>query len=219
MFTDRTDAGRQLAKKLEAYRGKNTIVLALPRGGVVTGFEIAQALHAPLNLITVRKIGHPSNPEYAIGAVDERGVTLLNEMESRSLERRWLRKETAAQQKEAARRAAAYREGRAAPNLAGKIVIITDDGIATGLTMRLAVKVAREGRPEKIIVAVPVAPAGALLTLKEEGADEAVVLEPPEEFMGAVGVHYTEFDQVGDKKVVDLMQAAREAERAGLGLQ
>ena len=208
MFTDRKEAGKKLAEKLVAYRGTDTVVLALPRGGVVTGHEVAKALTLPLDIIAVRKIGHPSSPEYAIGAVDEHGTRILNETEAAAVDQKWLAEETGRQKEEAKRRSTAYRESRAPEILAGKAAIIVDDGIATGLTMRLAVRAVKAQNPQKIIVAVPVAPAESLQTLKQEGADDTVVLEPPEEFLGAVGAHYVRFEQVEDAEVIRLLQSA-----------
>ena len=208
MFQNRADAGAQLAKKLGRYKDTDAVVPALPRGGVVTGYEIAHTLGLPLDIVAVRKIGHPTNSEYAIGAVDEHGTTLLNEAETKTVDQSWLREEIERQKTEAQRRSTAYRNGKQPTPLLGKTVIITDDGIATGLTMRLAVRSVKAWKPEKIVVAVPVAPAGAMRALKDEGADEVVVIEPPEEFMGAVGAHYAQFEQVEDGEVIKLMQAA-----------
>ncbi|MBI2610452.1 phosphoribosyl transferase [Candidatus Kaiserbacteria bacterium] len=211
MFRDRVDAGRQLAKKLMQYGGKSAVVLALPRGGVVLGFEIARALSVPLDIIAVRKIGHPFHPEYAIGAVDESGARILNEAEAATLDEKWLAVETEREMNEAKRRSSVYRGEKRAEPLAKKIAIVVDDGIATGLTMQLAVRVVRALKPSKIVVAVPVAPAEALRALKDEGADETIVLEPPETFMGAVGAHYMKFDQVEDDEVIRLLKLAHEA--------
>src|SRR3990167_6810217 len=140
MFRDRNDAGRQLAEKLAKYRGQNAVVLALPRGGVVTGREIAQALGLPLDIAVVRKIGHPLSPEYAIGAVDDAGVTLLNEAETESVSQAWLAGEIEREKKEAERRIKAYRGGRKPIPISGKTALVVDDGIATGLSMRLVVR-------------------------------------------------------------------------------
>ncbi len=205
MFKDRREAGRKLAEKLEAYRGENGLILALPRGGVVLGHEIAHALSMPLDIITTRKIGHPSNPEYAIGAVDQDGVTILNESEIASVDKEWLRDEVEKQKAEAVRRNDLYRKQSRALEVGDKIIIIVDDGIATGFTMRLAVKVIKNRNPKRVIVAVPVASQETIQRLKKEGADEIIVLEPPEEFMGAVGAHYQQFDQVDDEEVINLL--------------
>lgn len=204
MFKDRADAGRQLAKRLERYRGQGAVVLALPRGGVVLGAEVARELSLPLDIVVVRKIGHPLDPERAIGAVDAQGATLM-ENEREPIDEAWLRQETAREVAEAKRREALYRGGRAPVALAGKVAILVDDGIATGLTMRLAVAAVATQKPRTIVVAVPVAPASAVAALSKDA--EVVVLEEPEDFLGAVGAHYEEFEQVGDSEVVHLVQA------------
>ncbi|MEK7509130.1 MAG: phosphoribosyltransferase family protein [Patescibacteria group bacterium] len=204
MFRDRTEAGKLLARALEAYR-TSAVVLALPRGGVVLGYEVAHALGVPLDIVVSRKIGHPLHPEYAIGVVDERGERILNELEAAGVDQDWLAEESKRQQEEAARRVKLYRGGRPPAVLAGKVVILVDDGIATGLTMQLAVRSIRQQRPEKIVVAVPVAPSESLQMLAQEGA-EVVVLEPPEDFAGAVGAHYERFEQVEDDEVIKLLQ-------------
>jgi predicted phosphoribosyltransferase len=206
MFKDRSDAGRQLAERLAPYRGKDAVVLALPRGGVVMGFQIARTLSLPLDIIAVRKVGAPDNPEYAIGAVDADGTVLLNDVAAAAVDRVWLAGEIGAQKKEAQRRGSVYRAGKKPLGIAGKTVLIVDDGIATGLTMRLAVRAAKAKKAKHIIVAVPVAPPETMRALKDEGADEVVVLEPPEEFLGAVGAHYVRFEQVEDDEVIRLMK-------------
>ena len=205
MFKDRSDAGRQLAEKLALYRGKEAVVLALPRGGVVTGFEIARVLSLPLDIVAVRKVGAPDNPEYAIGAVGANGTVILNDAEAATIDKTWLAGEIAAQKKEAQRRSRVYRAGKKSLDITGKTAIIVDDGIATGLTMRIAVRSAKAEKAGKIVVAVPVAPPEAVHALSEEGADEVIVLEPPEEFLGAVGAHYIRFEQVEDDEVIRLM--------------
>ena len=205
MPRDRHDAGQRLATKLKKYKNTNAVVLALPRGGVVVGYEIARALSLPLDIIATRKIGHPSNPEYAIGAVDANGTAVFNEAEIVQIDKRWLEKEIQEQKNEAGRRTKAYRKGKKQLKLSGKTIIIVDDGIATGFTMRLAVKAAKKEKPEKIIVAVPVAPPESVDEIKNEGADEVILLEPPEEFRGAVGAHYQEFEQVEDEEVIRLL--------------
>ena len=206
MFTDRAEAGKLLAKKLSTYAGKDAVVLALPRGGVVTGREVARALSLPLDIVAVRKVGHPESPEYAVGAVDEHGTTIMNEAEVHTIDTQRLAEETRRQQQEALRRSTLYRGGRAPVSVEGKIVIIVDDGIATGLTMRLAVRCVKTRHPSRIVVAVPVAPQDAIRALKAEGADEVVALEPPEEFMGAIGAHYGQFEQVEDTEVIRLLR-------------
>ena len=204
MFRDRNDAGRQLAEKLAKYRGQDAVVLALPRGGVVTGCEIAQTLGLPLDIAVVRKIGHPLSPEYAIGAVDDTGAIILNDAETESVSQAWLSDEIEREKKEAVRRVKAYRGDRPPVTISGRIALIVDDGIATGLTVRLAVRSLRAQNPARIVVAVPVVSAEAVESLRKE-ADEIITLEPPEEFLGAVGSHYLEFAQVGDAEVKKLL--------------
>jgi putative phosphoribosyl transferase len=209
MFRDREDAGKLLAKKLVQYRGTDSVVLALPRGGVVPGYEVAHALRLPLDIIAVRKVGHPSNPEYALGAIDESGAALFNEAETAAVDPQWLKDETRKQHSEAMRRAKAYRVGKEPLPLAGKTAIIVDDGIATGLTMKLAVQNAQSRGAKRVVAAVPVAPPEAVAALESLGA-EVFVLEKPEEFLGAVGAHYERFDQITDAEVIELMRGTQE---------
>lgn len=204
IFQNREDAGQQLAKKLERYRNTDAVVLALPRGGAVVGYEIAQSLDLPLDIVVTRKIGHPFNTEYAICAVDEKGTLLCNEWEKASVDEKWLQEEIKRQQTEAARRLETYREGRKPIKIKDKTIIIADDGIATGLTIRLAVKAIKTQKPSRIVVAVPVAPADVAQGLKQE-VDELIVLSQPAEFAGAVGAHYREFEQVDDNTVIALL--------------
>lgn len=213
MFRDRVDAGKKIAEKLGEYAGTYAVVLGLPRGGVVVAREVAERLMLPLDIIAVRKVGHPNNSEYAIGAVDAEGSTIMDETETTTIDREWLASEIAREREEAIRRTRVYRGERGPLLLSGKIVILVDDGIATGLTMRLAVRVAKMQRAKKIIVAVPVAPADSLRILKREGIDELIVLEPPADFRGAVGEHYEHFDQVEDSEVVRLLRSAGIARR------
>lgn len=204
MLKNRPEAGVLLAQKLQEYKGTDAVVLALPRGGVVVGRALADALSLPLDIIATRKIGHPTNPEYAIGAVDANGLSVFNEAEVASVDPEWLKEETERQKDEAKRRTILYRKGKSPVDLSGRVAIVIDDGIATGFTMRLAVKAARKEKPKKIIVAVPVAPADSISEIRNEGADEIILLEPSEEFLGAVGAHYQEFEQIEDKEVIKL---------------
>ena len=206
MFKDRKEAGKLLAEKLAAYRGKNALVLALPRGGVVTGYEVAKALNLPLDIVSVRKIGHPTAPEYAICAVDERGTRLCNEDAILGIDEKWLAEETERQTLEALRRSRAYREKRAPLEMGGATAILVDDGAATGLTMRAAIAAVRTRGARKVVVAVPVASEDAERDFRRE-ADEVVILEPAGEFGSAVGAHYVEFAQVKDKEVIKLLQS------------
>lgn len=206
MFRDRNDAGEQLARVLKKYGEEDAVVIALPRGGVVVGERIARALGLPLDICAVRKIGHPNNQEYALCAVDEHGTMLCDEAAT-PVDPAWISSERQKQAEEAKRRASLYRGGRMARSLKNKIAIIVDDGIATGLTMRLAVQVVKEQKPLRIVAAVPVAPEDSVRSLKKE-ADEIIVLESPAEFLGAVGAHYERFEQVGDAEVIRLLESA-----------
>jgi len=204
-FKNRQDAGIKLAKALIGYGGENTILLALPRGGVPVAYEVAKALKVPLELIIARKIGHPSSPEYAIGAVTESGTTFLNESEIKFVTQKWLSEKINDEVAEAKRRRILYLGNRKQIKLRGKIVIVIDDGVATGLTMKAALQDIRRAKPKQIIVALPVAPKDTVEALKKE-ADKVLVLYAPEEFFGAVGQYYEDFPQVTDEEVLDIMR-------------
>lgn len=205
IFKDRVDAGRQLAQKLTAYKNKkNTIVVALPRGGVVLGYEVAKELNLPLDIVVPRKIGHPHNPEYAIGAITESGEGIFNETEKELVDPQWLKSEIAKEKKEALRRLKTYRGDNLGFEIKNKIVILVDDGIATGLTMRAAIKSIKKKNPQKIIVAVPVTARDCLAKIKKQ-ADEVIYLDAPL-FFGAVGAFYEVFGQTQDEEVVELMK-------------
>ena len=206
MFFDRREAGKQLAEKLKKYAVENAVVLVLPRGGVVVGYEVARSLGCPLDIVVTRKVGYPDNPEYAILAVDSLGTTLANVAETAYVDAAWLQKETEKQKEEAARRITLFRGGSSPVPLSGKTVILVDDGIATGLTMRLAIQAVRKENPARVIVAVPVCPPDVAAILKKE-ADEFFVLEDPREFAGAVGAHFESFPQVEDEEVIRLLHA------------
>jgi len=205
MFRDRRDAGRKLAERLTEYRGADAVLLALPRGGVVLGAELARSFKLPLDILSIRKVGHPDNPEYALCAVDARGMQLCNEDELKSVGRAWFTEALERERREAQRREELYRGGRAAVELTGKTAIIVDDGIATGLTMRLAVRSARTQGAARVIAAVPVASREASEEVRRE-AGMLIVLEPPEQFLGAVGAHYKNFEQVADSEVIALLR-------------
>jgi putative phosphoribosyl transferase len=200
-FEDRTHAGRLLADALLDHASDDVVVLALPRGGVVVGVEVARALSAPLDLVIPRKVGHPDFPEYGIAAVAEAGEVVANEAETARVDRGWFERAVAAQRAEAQRRRAAYLGGRPAMDLAGRTAIVVDDGIATGLTMQAAVRDVRHRGAERVVVAVPVAPADAVAILRAS-VDEVITLIAPEAYEGAVGAYYRTFGQVGDDEVV-----------------
>jgi putative phosphoribosyl transferase len=204
-FKDRTEAGKKLAQALEKYRDQPAVVYALPRGGVVLAVEIAQALRLPLDLIIPRKIGHPYNAEYAIGAVTEEGEPVYNEGEITRLDSHWLKQQLASERQEARRRREQYLQGREPLPVAGKTAILVDDGIATGLTMLAAVGDVKKRQPVRLVVAIPVAPQDTAERLLQE-ADEVVGLEITRHYRGAVGAYYDYFPQVSDAEVIRLMQ-------------
>lgn len=211
MFKDRKDAGKQLAERLAEYAGReNVVVLALPRGGIVTGVEIANRLKATLDVYIVRKIGHPMQPELAAGAISETGAIVYNEdvISTWGVTKEYLRGEAVRQREEIARRQELYRSGRKLVSLRGKTVILVDDGVATGATMKAAVEALKREQLAKLIVAVPVAPQETAVELQRL-VDVFVCLEIPPDFM-AVGSYYAEFRQIMDAEVVALLGDFRE---------
>ncbi len=206
IFQDRRDAGRRLAAVLAAYRGADAVVYALPRGGVVLGAEVAQALGLPLDIIITRKVGHPLNPEYAICAVGESGTLVCNDRERARVDPQWLEQAVAREGAEAAARRTRYRGGRPSRSAEGKIAILVDDGIATGLTMRAAIREVQAQHPREVVAAVPVIPRDTARALEEEGA-RAVGVEITDAFLGAVGRYYRDFHQVSDEEVIALLSS------------
>jgi len=205
MFADRTDAGRQLARALISYKGQPVVVFALPRGGVVLGVEVARALESPLDLIVVRKIGHPQSAEYAIGAITEDSDVVLNPDEAGLLDRNWIMANAEAELREAHRRRAVFLRDGARISAEGKIAIIVDDGLATGLTMEAAIRQLRKHHPLKVIVAVPVAAAETVSRLRPKVDDMVSLYIPP--MLGAVGAFYEDFSQVSDEDVIALLKS------------
>lgn len=205
-FKDRFDAGKQLGQLLENYKNEGVIIYALPRGGVEVATEIAKALHAPLDLILARKIGHPYSPEYAIAAVSESGHMVGNQSELAGVDKVWLEREKAIQMQEIKRRRKLYLGERTTISPAGKVAIIVDDGVATGLTMQVSILELKDLHPKKIVVAVPVAPKSTGQLLKSM-VDEFVGIEVPDDwnFLGSVGAYYQQFDQLEDDQVIGLM--------------
>jgi putative phosphoribosyl transferase len=211
MFNDRSDAGIQLASRLKEYKDKKgVLVLALPRGGVVTGYEIARHLNAPLDIVIVRKIGFPGQPELAIGAVSETGTVVLNDyiISGYGVSKEYIESEVSRQKEEIARRVKLYRKGKWLSGLEGKTVILVDDGIATGATMKVAIATLREEKLNKLVVALPVAPSSVAEEI-EKMVDEFICIETPLDFM-AVGSYYYDFTQVSDKEVVELLRRSEE---------
>lgn len=211
LFLNRADAGRQLAARLNDLRGQpEVVVLGLPRGGVPVAHEVARTLGAPLDVFIVRKIGVPAEPELAMGAVASGGVRVVNTEVVRMLgiERRVFDQVTEAEQRELTRREQRYRQGRPFPPLRGTTVVLVDDGVATGSTMRAAVLALRQHEPATIIVATPVMSLSARAAL-EKVADRCVFIATPEPFYG-VAAWYRDFTQTTDEEVDALL-----AERAG----
>jgi putative phosphoribosyl transferase len=207
MFADREEAGRRLAVALARFQAENPCVLALPRGGVPVGFEVAKALHAPLDLVLVRKIGVPSQPELAAGAVVDgrRPEVVLNEeiVALFDVPPEYLAAERANQLKEIERRRLLYLGGRGRLDVAGRTALIVDDGIATGATIRAALRATRRAGAKRVVLAVPVAPADVLMELRKE-ADEVVCLEASENFV-SIGFCYEKFTQLNDSDVQAFM--------------
>jgi putative phosphoribosyl transferase len=185
---------------------KDTIILALPRGGVVVGYEIAKKLNLPLDIVVPRKIGAPGNPEFAIGAVTETGEAILNE-EVSGISDEYLKSEAKKEKGEAERRLKLYRGSRPPLDLENKTAVIVDDGLATGLTMRAAIKTAKKLGAKKIIVAVPIAPPETAELIKKESG-EIIYLETPLLF-GAVGAFYKKFGQTTDEEVIELLKKSK----------
>ncbi|MBI4657329.1 MAG: phosphoribosyl transferase [Verrucomicrobia bacterium] len=204
IFKDRADAGRKLAQALVSYKGQDAIVYALPRGGVVLGAEIARVLDAPLDLIVVRKVGHPHSPEYAIAAVAEDGHAVVNRLEVNSIDKKWFDERVRVEQQEARRRRELYTRGRDPIPAKDKVAIIVDDGLATGLTMFAAIQEIRHFLPKKVVVAVPVAPPRTVQELKRI-VDDVIALYVTDDF-GAIGSFYLHFAQVSDEEVIDLLK-------------
>ncbi len=207
MFANRAQAARQLAERLQAYAGTHPLVLAIPRGGVPMGTVIANALGGELDVVLVHKLGAPGNPELAIGAVSEEG-TVLTHPTAQALDvgSVYLRREAARQLRVLRERRKKYTPERTAISPAGRTVIVVDDGVATGSTMAAALQTVREEHPDTLVVAIAVAPADTVATLREQ-ADEVVCLEVPDQF-AAVGQAFAEFGQVTDEDVVAALQSS-----------
>ena len=204
MFSDRVEAGRRLAAALRGCVHPDTLVMGVPRGGVVVAAEVAREHGLELDVIVVRKIGAPGNPEYAVGAVDEDGRIINGHAR---VDREYLERASEAGRAEIARRLAAYRGGRGAPRIDGRHVVVVDDGVATGLTLEAALESLRTRGAARIVVAVPVAASDAASRLTA-AADELVALEIPHEFR-AVGEFYRHFGQTSDAEVIALLGEAR----------
>lgn len=209
IFIDRRDAGRRLADVLASRSLADPVVLGVPRGGVVVAYEVARVLAAPLDVVIPRKIGAPTNPELAVGAVAQDGTLVLDEAMVRTVgaSEAYLRREADRQREEIERRLKLYRGPRPAVELTGATVIVVDDGIATGATVLAALRGLRSQDPGRVVLAVPVAPPDTLERLTPE-ADEVVCLATPEPFY-AVGQFYRHFEQTTDEEVVELIERSR----------
>jgi len=208
MFTDRREAGVELLRRLPKLDPEETVILALPRGGLPVADVIADALGAPLDIALVRKVGFPSQPEFALAAVtdgDDPRVT-VNEDVARmaGLDDAAIRRLAELELPEIRRRREIYLKGRPPVSLAGKTVLVVDDGIATGATMRAALRLVRDAGPARVIAAIPVGPADTIAALERE-CDEVICLECPVPFR-AVGLHYRSFEQVSDATVCEIME-------------
>ncbi len=212
-FRDRVDAGERLAAALEGYRGKDLAVLALPRGGVPVAAVVAAALKAPLGVLLVRKIGVPWEPELAMGAIvdGDAPVVVRNEDVIRmgAIPEADFDRVRRKEEQELERRKTRYLSGRAMPEVAGRTVIIVDDGIATGATMRAAISGLRRREPASIVVATPVAPVDVVARLEKE-ADAVICLEPARDFV-AIGAYYDDFRQLEDEDVIRCLEAQASA--------
>lgn len=208
-FRNRIEAGRRLAAELREYKGQDIVVMAIPRGGVVLGYEVAIELDAPLDIVVPRKIGAPGNPEFAIGAVTEDGARVLNKeaMVMVGASKEYLEKTIEEEISEIKRRVTRYRRGNEPENVTGKTVIIIDDGLATGATMRAAVASMRRRGASRIVVAVPVAPPDTVRELSKEVNRVVcpVIYEP----FYAIGQFYDDFGQVDDDEVIRSLDLAR----------
>lgn len=217
-FTDRVDAGKQLAAALSDVENENGIVLAIPRGGVVVGYEIAKALNLPLDVIIPHKIGAPDNPELAIGAMTEDGTIILDRslVNYLSVPEKYIREESERQKLEIERRLKMYRKNEPYPDLKGRTVIVVDDGIATGSTMKAALASARKKGAKTIIAAAPVCPPSTIKDLEKQ-ADQIICVHSPEYF-SAIGEFYDNFDQTTDKEVIELLQRSKQIGGKSVGV-
>lgn len=205
---NRKEAGQKLASQLLDYKGKNVVVLAIPRGGVVLGYEVAKVLEAPLDVVVPRKIGAPGNPELAIGAVSEDGTVVLDQglLQMFRISNEYVEREREAERAEIRRRTSAFRGSLPPLDLSGKIVIVVDDGLATGATMKAAVASIRKKGASEVVVAVPVGPPDTVRELSKE-VDRVVCPIVYEPFM-AIGQFYDDFTQVEDGEVIRLLRLA-----------
>lgn len=209
MYKNRSEAGRELARRLQAYLDRDPLVLALPRGGVEVGYEIAEALDAELDVLVVRKLGAPQNPEFGMGAIASHGGKFLNESALRTLAvpPDALEEIERKERQELQRREIAYRDDMSPPRIEGRTVILVDDGIATGGTALAAIRAVRSLQPERVVLAVPLAPPETAARLRGE-VDELICPQTPSPFR-AIGQWYDQFDQTPDDRVIGLLRKRR----------
>jgi predicted phosphoribosyltransferase len=209
LFRDRVEAGRKLAVALTEFKGRDLVVLAIPRGGVVVAAEVAKALGAPLDIVVTRKIGAPGEPEYALGAVTQEGDVIMDRQAAESLgaSKEYLDSQVKKKREEVNERMRKFRGDAPYPDLKGKVVVIVDDGIATGSSVEAAVMSVSKRKPKEVVVAVPVAPKDAVETLTRDGY-RVVCLETPDPFL-AIGEFYGVFDQVDDEEVKLILDKSR----------
>ncbi|OJF97207.1 phosphoribosyltransferase [Alkalibacterium sp. 20] len=205
-FYDRIDAGKQLAAALQIKDADNSVVLALPRGGIPLGIVIAEQYHLPFDMIMSKKIGHPYHSEYAIGAVSEKGEPILNRLVTDHLDPEWINKEVIRLRKAMESRRNKYSQVLSQQPIKDKTVFLVDDGIATGLTIQAAIAAVKKQKAKEIIVAVPVIPQDTYYELLSL-VDQVVALDIPVVFLGAVGAYYTHFPQVEDKQVIESLKS------------
>lgn len=212
-FVDRQDAGRKLAERLLGYRDERPTVFALPRGGVPVAYEVARSLEAPLEVFVARKLGAPGQPEFGIGAVAVGGVRVLNEEVVRRLgiPEEYVERITQSETAEVERRLEHFRGERPEPEVRDRTAILVDDGLATGVTARAAIKALRLREPRRLVLAAPVC-AAQTATLISLEVDEMVCLETPSD-LGAIGFWYRDFSQVPDEEVIELLDRARSEDR------
>jgi putative phosphoribosyl transferase len=214
MFANRLDAGIQLASALSKYRHRrDLVVVGIPRGGVVVAREVARSLGAPLDVVIIKKLGYPGNPELALGAASP-DAFFLNENLASGVPKDYLNEEIIAKQLEARQRVTMLKGNHKSIDMAGKIVIVVDDGIATGASMMMAVKVLRKMKPASIVVAVPVAPPDSVNELKHVADDVVTVMQPIDFF--AIGQFYQDFTQVSDEETKEILKEGGTEERQKL---
>jgi putative phosphoribosyl transferase len=211
IFSNRREAGKRLADELEGFHDEDPVVIGLPRGGVPVAFEVARALHAPLDVMVVRKVGAPTNPEYGIGAIAEEDVRLINrdDVEALHLSAEMLGDLVDREYAELQRRLQTIRDTHPKVDIAGRTVLMIDDGLATGITAVAAARAVRKRGAEKVVLAAPVCAASMAEALKSE-VDEVLCAESPG-YLGAVGTWYEDFTQTSESEVLDLLEENRRA--------